>query len=738
MKRELRLFAAGLALLTMAAGCGTGSSSDPNHMPTISGTPAVNAPQGAAYSFTPTSADEDAGDTLTFSAQNLPAWLTLNPATGNISGTPGPADVGTASNITVKVTDKGGKSATLAAFSITVPYKDPSVIASIPKYVTPLVIPPAMPTAGTSGGETYYEIAAAQISQQILPAGYPKTTVYAYGKKGDPATFHYPAFTVEVEKDQPVRVKWINDLVDSSGKYLKHILPVDQTIEWANPAGAAPTGSSVYTGPVPISTHVHGAHVTPESDGHPLAWHLPAASDLPAGIAKQGSMYGESPVIGAAHEDGAAYFRYTNDQPATALWYHDHTMGMTRLNVYAGLAGFWFVRDAAGEPANLPGPSPKLGEPAGTKYYEIPLAIQDKSFKADGSLFYPDSREFFDGFTGPYEPEVESTPPVWNPEFFGEVMMVNGRTWPYLDVEPRKYRLRMLNGCNARFLILAFDQAAKDAGVKFTVIGNEAGLLPDAPLVRDELILSPAERFDVIVDFSGLAAGAKVVLKNLGPDEPFKGLGNPENGPAANPETTGQVMQFNVVASTGADTSATPATLPAIAALDPNAAAATRDLTLHEIVYMQGDDEYPTEAKMGTLLTGAHEFMDPVTETPKLNTTEIWRIINFTADAHPIHLHLTQFQVLDRTPIDAEGLLNAQQAYLANNSNPTPVLANFVTGAPEPAFPWEGGYKETVTAPPGMVTRVIAKFDILGNYVWHCHIVEHEDNEMMRPFTVIP
>ncbi len=614
--------------------------------------------------------------------------------------------------------------------------KDPSQPASIPKYAEPLVIPPEMPSAGTNGTEKYYEIAAAQIDQQILPAGWPKTKVWAYGKAGDPSTFNFPAFTVEAQKDQPVRVKWINSLTDSTGKYLKHILPVDQTIDWANPASAPPTGSSVYSGPVPIVTHLHGAKVTDDSDGHPLAWYLPAATDIPSGFAMTGAMYGESPVIGATHEDGAAYFRYENAQPSTTLWYHDHAMGMTRLNVYAGLAGFWLIRDPAGDPAGLPGPSPKVGDPTGTKYYEIPMAIQDRTFKSDGSLFYPNSRAYFDGFMGPYEPEAHTTPPVWNPEFFGQTMVVNGKTWPYLDVEPRKYRFRFLNGCNARYLILAFDQVGIDAGLKFSVIGNEGGFYPDSPLSLDKLLLSPAERFDVIVDFSTLAPGSKVILKNLGPDEPFKGWESPDNGPAADPQTTGQVMQFRVVASAGTDPSSLPTTLPPVASLDPVSSSATRDLTLHEAAYISGPDEFPFESKLGTLLGGPKEFMDPVTETPGAGTIEIWRIINFTADAHPIHLHLTHFQVLDRTPIDAAGLEATQAAYLADSANPVPDVANFTTGAPVVPYDWEKGYKETVTAPPGMMTRVIASFDITGNYVWHCHIVEHEDNEMMRPFTV--
>lgn len=613
------------------------------------------------------------------------------------------------------------------------PGVNPSNAASIPKYVEPLVIPPVMPPMGTLSGETYYEIAVKQFKQQVLPAGYPKTTVWGYGKADDPATFNFPAFTVEAEKDVPVRVKWINGLVDGAGNYLPYFLPVDPTIHWADPAGAM-MAAPPYSGPVPIVTHVHGAHVEAASDGHPEAWYLPAAANLPGGIAKTGPHYTET--AGATHEDGAAFYRYTNDQPATTLWYHDHALGVTRLNVYAGMAGFWILRDPVNDLPDLPGPAPKLNDPAGTKYYEIPIAIQDRSFKKDGSFFYPDSRAFFDGYTGPYLPDAATVPPVWNPEFFGETIVVNGKTWPYLNVEPRKYRLRLLNGCNARFLILGFDATGVAAGLNFKVIGNEGGLFPDAPLTLDQLVMSPAERFDVIVDFSTLPVGSQVVLLNTAPDEPFKGLNDPENGPAANPDTTGQIMKFKVVASTGADASVSPATLPAYATLDPGGAAQTRDLTINEVMHLEGAAEYPKEAVLGSLAGGPLLYADAVTETPTQNTDEIWRIVNLTGDAHPIHLHLTHFNVLGRTPINVTAFQAAQDAYLAS-TGPLPVLEDYFSGPTEAIYDWEKGFKETVTAPPGMVTSVIARFDLLGDYVWHCHILEHEDNEMMRPFTVV-
>jgi FtsP/CotA-like multicopper oxidase with cupredoxin domain len=242
---------------------------------------------------------------------------------------------------------------------------------------------------------------------------------------------------------------------------------LDQTLHWANPV-SGPTwrrDQEPYLGPVPIVTHVHGAHVPPNSDGFPEAWYLPDAANIPDGYVTQGTFYD------SVHEapPGAAVFEYPNSQRATTLWYHDHSLGITRLNVYAGMAGFWLIRDDFEDGLNLPGPAPSAGDAPGTRYYEIPMVIQDRSFNEDGSLFYPDSRAFFDDYTGPYIPET-TVSPIWNPEFFGDAMTVNGRTWPYLEVEPRLYRFRIINGSNSRFLVLKFDQDAI-----FHQIGTEAG-----------------------------------------------------------------------------------------------------------------------------------------------------------------------------------------------------------------------------------------------------------------------
>jgi FtsP/CotA-like multicopper oxidase with cupredoxin domain len=597
--------------------------------------------------------------------------------------------------------------------------------ATIPQFVTPLVIPPVMPPVAKDALSTTYEIAAVQFQQQVLPPPLPATTVWGYGKAGYPSTFNSPGFTVEVRQNELVRVKWVNRLVTAAEGFLPHLFPVDTTIHWANPMGMD-MGADAYAGPVPITVHVHGAHVADHSDGNPDSWFLPAAIDTPAGYATQGSFYNS--VVPT--EAGSAVFEYANDQPGTTLWYHDHALGLTRLNVMAGLAGFWLIRDAVEDGLGLPGPAPQAGDAPGTRYYEIPIAIQDRAFKTDGSLAYPGSRADFDGYQGPFKP-TSDVPPIWNPEVFGDAIMVNGRTWPYLEVEPRLYRFRLLNGCNARFLKLKLSEA----GIPFHQIGGDGGLLPGAPVSSEQLLLAPAERADVLVDFSSLAVGTTLTMLNLGPDEPLKGPGV-ELAPA-NPATTGRIMQFRVVAATGGGIAgAIPSVLPPLPA-PPTPVPAEREVTLNEVVAAALD--IPVEAKLGTADLGGLEFSATATETPTVGTTEIWRIVNLTEDAHPIHLHLTMFQVLDRTPIDAEAYAAVQSAHLlAPSIVGIPDALAFASGPPTPPEPGEAGLKDTVIAYPGAVTRIIATFDKAGRYVWHCHILEHEDNEMMRPLVVVP
>lgn len=637
---------------------------------------------------------------------------------------------------------RDGDVAKVSSALAAMPTLDPT---TIPQFVEPLVVPPVMPStcdeAGILGAilcrwlpyEPYF-VAARQFEQQVLPRGYPKTTVWGYGRAFDPVTgpsanksFHSPSFTFEVRRDRKVRIWWYNQLVDRYGRYRPHLLPIDQTLHWANPPGPPDSHSMTmtsapYLGPVPITTHVHGGHNLSNSDGLPEQWFLPAAWNIPAGYSRRGTGYASTipAPLGAYVAD------FPNDQRASTVWYHDHALGMTRANVYAGLAGFYLVRDAEERALNLPGPAPRYGDRPGTRYYEIPLAIQDRSFNADGSLFYPDSREFFDGYPGPYVPETDVSP-IWNPEFFGNAIIVNGHTWPYLEVEPRLYRFRVLNGCNSRFLILD----TEPDGIVFHQIGGDGGLLPDAPVDLDQLLLGPGERYDVIVDFSSFEPGEEIMLTNVGPDAPFGGLPI-DPAELANPATTGRVMLFRVVPLTGAGTRGEiPEELPPIEPLaEP---AVVRDLTLNEMMSMDFDG--PVMALLGTADEGPLLWDDPLTELPELGSIEDWRLINLTADAHPIHLHGFSFQVMERAPLDAQGYDLAYQAYL-NEDAPQPVLEDYLS-APFPPEDRERGWKDTVIAYPDEVTVVRAAFDLEGEYAWHCHILEHEDNEMMRPLEVV-
>lgn len=644
-------------------------------------------------------------------------------------------------------------------------------LGSVTKFQTPLLIPPVMPRAGTivaKGGKhvDYYEISMRQFSQQILPAGLPPTTVWGYGavaaaSKRGLLLHNAPSLTIEAKWDRPVRVKWINDLVDEHGKHVPHLLPVDPTLHWANPPGgeggrdSRPSFNAVptaYRGPVPMVTHVHGAvGVGDESDGYAEAWYLPAAGDIPAGFATEGTWYGffagkAANGFGADWGPGFATFQYLNDQRASTIWYHDHTLGMTRLNVYAGPAGFFLIRggpdgdDAvldtrSGATAVLPGPAPKANDefPPNKTYYEIPIAVQDRSFNDDGSLFYPDTRELFDGIVGDYIPAGDFSP-IWNPEFFGNTLIANGNTWPFQVVEKRRYRFRFLNGCQSRFLILDFTGIP---GVEAWQIGNDGGFLA-APVNLSgdhggRLVMGPAERADLVVDFTRVPEG-RFVLGNVGPDEPFGGGVPGVDFPMADPASTGQVLEFRVVPADGTDTT-TPPEFLALPQLTPLPRETLhRPLALIERMGMghdaNGDPvEGPVEALLGGVIDGVlveRHWMDPVSENPEIGTTEVWEFVNATGDAHPMHVHEVAFEVVNR-----EGLVRAAD----DDEIVVPIRLD---GAITPPEPWETGFKDTIIAYPGQVTRVRARFDQPGQFAWHCHIVEHEDNEMMRPYRIGP
>jgi spore coat protein A len=602
------------------------------------------------------------------------------------------------------------------------PLLDP---ATIPKYGEPLLIPPAMPPAGSAGkGEVdVYLIGVREFKQQVLPPPLPKTTVWGYGSTARDDSFHYPSFTVNARIDRPVRVTWINQLVDKQGNFLPHLLPVDPTLHWANPPGGKAGRDSMpkftstpdrYRGPVPIVTHLHGGNINEESDGYPEAWYLPAAQNIPANFATVGTFYDEFRAKFEAKYEikwgpGTATFQYDNNQRATTLWFHDHSLGITRLNVYAGPVGFYLLRGGPSDlpPGVLPGPAPALGDPPGTRYYEIPTVIQDRSFNPDGSLFYPASRG---DFAGPFIPTTD-VPPIWNPEFFANTMVVNGQTWPKLNVEARRYRFRFLNACNSRFLILkiAADPTKRPATAALPIwqIGSDGGFLPK-PVPHEQVPMDNAQRVDAIVDFTNIPVGTNLYLINEGPDSPFQG-GTPTPADSA---TTGQVLKFVVVPRVGDDTSVPPKQLhlPAFTPIGP--ATNTRQLSITEqISAVPGAG--PVSSMLGTVsASGAAVplgWHDPITENPAVGSIEVWEFHNTTMDSHPIHVHKVQFQVVGRGP-----------------------------DGKQPPTPGESGFLDTVTALPGDITRVKIPFDRPGRFVWHCHILEHEDNEKMRPYQIGP
>ncbi|HEX4834110.1 MAG TPA: hypothetical protein VH478_23800 [Trebonia sp.] len=427
--------------------------------------------------------------------------------------------------------------------------------ATIPQFVTPLWIPPAMPVAGLA--PLSYSVAARPIAQQVLPPSLPATPVFAYGSTTDPATFHAPSYTIEAVAGRPAEVTWANQLVDPAGSYVPPLLPVDPARPWANPPGGpdgrdrAPSAAAVpgpYTGPVPMVVRLHGARAEQESDGCPQAWYLPAATDIPDGYATAGSSYERfrqryAEAHGHRWALGTARFHYDNDQRATQLWFHDHALGMTRLNVRAGLHGMYIIRGGPRDLTHgqLPGPAPQPGDVRGTRYYEVPLILADATFNADGSLHLPGAGGGDGPTGGPWEAAL------------GSAITVNGSTWPYLAVEPRRYRFRVLNAAGRRTFVLKVAASAATGPLAaparpIWVIGADGGLLPAAVRVDEGgLPVRPAQCYDVIVDFTGLPAGTRLYLVN--------------EGGAAAAGTTGLVLAFDVVPLESADLSIPPGRL---------------------------------------------------------------------------------------------------------------------------------------------------------------------------------
>ena len=536
---------------------------------------------------------------------------------------------------------------------------------SQPQFVNPLPIPPILD--GRNGGT--FTISISQFYQDLglrnSTTGQPMLTK-VWGYNGT-----YPGPTIVARKNVPLHFFWSNDLYDpSTSEPLPHLLTIDETIQWA--LKDVPNWQQYG---VPIVTHLHGGHTEAVSDGSPLSWFTPF-------FTKKGPQF-----VKGQNEP----YTYNNDQGAATIWYHDHALGITRLNVYAGLAGFYVLTDNIEQQLQA---AHKL--PAAE--YDMGLAIQDRMFTEDGQLYYP---------SAPDDPGQPS--PSVLPEFFGNFILVNGKAWPVLEVEPRQYRFRILNGSDSRFYNLFLS-----GNNTFWQIGSDQGLLT-SPVPMSQMLLGPGERKEVVIDFSDPALWGQTIIVRNNAKSPFR------KGETVDPKTTGRIMAFRVnkPLNSTIPISVLPATFHSpITPLVQNGP--TRKLLLFET-----EDEFDRiKPMLGTIDEGAMDFEDPVTENIKLNDTEVWEFYNTTVDAHPIHLHLVKFQAISH-----QKFTGTQDA--------TGKLTNIrLIGQPQMFNVDQDGWKDTYVMLPGEVTRVIAKFDLPGRYVWHCHILSHEDHDMMRPFEV--
>jgi len=588
------------------------------------------------------------------------------------------------------------------------------------------------------------------------------TAIYGYGTKNRNIT--WPGKTIQVRGDrEPVtQVIWENNLPLGQ----PHLLPIDTSLHWCYSLHGY-TDYTLETAGVPIISHLLGGNTDFQFDGNPEFFFGP---EIVSGSRRRKR---KSRVVGPQWSDVPEgftnKFTYNTSVPAGSLWYHDHALGLTRMNVYAGLAGFFFVRDEddTGDSDN------KLGLPYGD--HELALAIQDRMFRPNGDLFYPafPGEPFYDDFIEtPLPGDVfPGGGPTALAEFFGDHIVVNGIIWPKATVENRTYRLRLLNGCDSRFLVVRLGVAGDAAGepetlsdgaerLNFQVIGSDQGL--GNPKNTDTLVFEPGARYDILIDFSSLQ-GKRVIMENTGYDAPFGGdfgkVGGvwPE-GDVFDNRQTDRIMAFDVTNTASGNT------LYVANPYEHPTKYVTEDRT-RKVALFEGMDEYgrlqpllgtaepatdfngdpinwpDTTAYREAGLTGQMEgsiaWHSPTTENPKLGDTEIWEIYNATGDAHPIHLHLVNFEVLDRRTFTANVV---DQKVVQHNGEVGDgfLLTNIqVGGLVDPGIEYvEDAPKDMVTALPDQVTRIRATFDKPGRYVWHCHILSHEDHEMMRVLEV--
>ncbi|HEY3610738.1 MAG TPA: multicopper oxidase domain-containing protein [Pseudonocardiaceae bacterium] len=652
---------------------------------------------------------------------------------------------------------------------------------------------------------------------------------YANGPAGSHPRPQWPGVTVEATKGTPITAKFVNSL--PADPVLRQYLTIDQTIHWADPLQAG-MQMDPFSGPIPTVVHLHGGENQSTSDGVPEAWFT------------SNGLHGKGYFTASPTSANSSVYSYPNNQQSTTLWFHDHALGITRVNVYSGLAAFYFIRDQfdTGRHDN------PLRLPAGNQ--EIELLIQDRQFDTNGQLLFPDSANNPSLIDGP--PSNLKIHPFWIPEFFGDTMVVNGRTWPFLAVEPRRYRFRIVNGSNARFVRMGLVDATSGAtGPAMYLIGTDGGLMDTpvtlqgltepptdgTPTPSTRLFLAPSERSDIIIDFTGLA-GKTLTLTNDA-NVPFP------SGAALDPaDPTRQVMQFQVsLPLSSQDNTYNPAggaplrggrnqepvivrlANPATGALAPGVTPSVkRQMVLFEFEDPFGNggntkgtpvEDFINNTKWAGRRDGGGNTPIPgsasdqfgqglfITELPRVGSTEVWEFLNSTVDAHPIHVHLIQFQLLNRQAVVLDpntgqptyltawgaafpgGTFNGEAAdgtwspitypagtiipgygppnnYFKPNADGAlggnPAFTPFLTGPVIPPNPSEAGWKDVVKLFPGYVNRYVLRWSpqatAIGGvhpgqnqfsfdptvgpaYMTHCHILDHEDNEMMRPYIPI-
>jgi spore coat protein A len=703
--------------------------------------------------------------------------------------------------------------------------------SAIPQFVDPLPLLD-LTASGTIGidtlvaGAAEIELHMREFKANVMPTGfvpangqpYAGTSVFGYiNGPTAPTTVRatYTGPVIVATRGLPTQIRYVNDLGVAdptfsnplASQVFAFVNSTDQTLHWADPLGMEtnmcahmiqpgmppmPPCDEHYAGPIPAVPHLHGGYVPPPIDGGPDGWFT---SD---GL-YHGHGYYTDPLVAAA--PNSQVLRYPNDQEAAMIWFHDHLLGGTRINVYCGLAGVYPIIDPNMVlPTGLHPIGLQQGA-GGPVDLLVPLVIQDRMFDTNGELLFPNQG-------------INPEHPYWIPEFLGDTICVNGKVWPYLEVEPRRYRFLFVDGSNARpYELFLVNPVTKVMGPPLWQIGTDGGYL-DAPVKLDpnlgqRLVILPGERAGVIVDFAGLAPGTTLLLRNIA-KAPYPS-GDPPMG-----TTTGRIMQFRIVAPPPGftDQSYDPASgiplrtggqqivrlvNPANGTLANDVTVAHhRQMTLNEVIGMPESEEFeggPLEILVNNTKWsgeqaggGIRPDFTPITlngittyfsEVPLEGTTEVWEIINLTADTHPMHTHLIQCQILNRRAFDVKKYTTVYDAafpggaYIPgygppldyNTGNPlalggNPDITPFLKGPIMPPAANEAGWKDTMQCPPGTVTRFVARFApqstpvvpadpaalnfpfdpfaLNYNYVWHCHIVDHEDNEMMRPYVVMP